>query len=165
MLNIQIKKLSELATIPTGNSGDAGFDLYSTEDYTLEYGERHLFKTDVALSIPQGYYGRICDRSGKALKEGLHTMAGQIDSTYRGNIGIVLINLNQSMTSIGIEGARRDKEGDIIMECLMPKKVEIKKGDRIAQIVFEKYYEAVFIEVKDLDQSIRNEGGFGSSGN
>ena len=139
-MNILVKKLSDKAIIPTKEYGDAGFDLYSVEYYILSRMERKLFKTDIAMAIPQGCFGRVVDRSGNALKKGLHTMAGVIDSTYRGEIGVVLINLSESP-------------------------VEIKTGDRIAQLVIERYDESFLIEVSQLDETIRAEKGFGSSGN
>jgi len=147
MLNISIKKLSSDAIVPMKANGDAGYDLYSAEEYILQPLERKLFKTNIAMSIPYGYYGRIADRSGNAFKRGLHVMGGVIDSTYRGDIGVILVNLNR------LEPGNEDY-------CTV-----INKGDRIAQIIFEKYNDAKFVEVEELDQTIRNDSGFGSSGN
>lgn len=140
MVTIQFKKLSTLATVPTrGSEFAAGYDLYSTEGYTLQPLERKLFKTNIALAIPNGLYGRIAPRSGLAYKDGLDTMAGVIDEDYRGDVGVILINL-----------------GD--------KPKEIKAGDKIAQIIFENYTEAGFSEVySELPLSARDGKGFGST--
>lgn len=144
---VLIKYLSEEAYVPTKNWGDAGYDLYSVEDYVLKPLERKLFKTDVSMSIPVDYFGRIVDRSGNALKKGLHVVAGVVDSIYRGEVGVVLVNLNQ-----------------LHFHDLGKQNIEIKKGDRIAQIIFERYSEANFVEVDQLDESPRGQKGFGSSG-
>lgn len=141
-MQIQIKKLSSDAIIPTQNKRfDAGYDLYSTTTEFLPSGERKLFKTDISMSIPQGYYGRIADRSGNAYKLGIHVMAGVIDSSYTGNIGVVLLNTTK-------------ENGGCILN----------KGDRIAQIIIEKCHDIEFVEVDELNQTDRGSGGFGSSG-
>ena len=124
-LKIQVKKLSDLAIIPTkGTDHAAGYDLYSTEDYILDTGERHLFKTNISLKLPKGYYGRIAGRSGLAYKVGISVLAGVIDSDYTGDIGAILLNTDNNKT------------------------LGVKKGDKIAQIIFEKHYDAEFEEVK-----------------
>lgn len=139
MVTIQFKKLNELAKIPTrGSEFAAGYDLYATEDYLLQPMERKLFKTGISIAIPSGLYGRIAPRSGLAFKDGLDVMAGVIDEDYRGDVGVILINLGG-------------------------KNKEIKAGDKIAQIIFEHYNAAQFQEVVDLPASVRAEGGFGST--
>jgi dUTP pyrophosphatase len=138
-MNLLFKKTSELATTPTrGSDFAAGYDLYSTEDYLLQPMERKLFKTGLSIAIPNGLYGRIAPRSGLAYKDGLDVMAGVIDEDYRGDVGVILINL-----------------GD--------KAKEIKIGDKIAQIIFENYTPVTFKESTELPSSIRGDGGFGSS--
>ena len=142
-MDIKIKKLSENAIIPKNNGGkEAGYDLYSTEDGWLRPLERALFKTDIAMEIPEGYYGRIADRSGNAYKLGLHTLAGVIDCTYRGNIGVVLYNTNGG----GEENS-----------------IKIKKGQAIAQMIFEKCHYVNFIEEIALTETERGDKGYGSS--
>tara|TARA_R110000796_G_scaffold232637_3_gene351064 strand:+ start:2171 stop:2596 length:426 start_codon:yes stop_codon:yes gene_type:complete len=139
---IPIKKLKENAKIPTrAHSGDAGYDLYSTEGLVLLPGERHLFKTGIALAIPKGYYGRIAPRSGLAFRQGIDVLAGVIDPSYREEIGVLLINLSES-------------------------RVEIKSGDRIAQMIFESCAEPMLFEVDEFMDAEETErvGGFGSSG-
>ncbi|HRX63845.1 MAG TPA: dUTP diphosphatase [Candidatus Absconditabacterales bacterium] len=139
-MEIKFKKLSKLAQIPKQNTpSDAGYDFFSTEDYVLKPGERKLFKTNISCAIPSGYYGRIAPRSGLAYKYGVDVLAGVIDSEYRGDIGIVLINFGE-------------------------KDFEIKIGDKIAQFIIEKCHYVDWVEVDDLDGTIRSDGGFGSSG-
>lgn len=138
MVTIPIKKLTSLAKTPThGSDFAAGYDLYSTEEYTLKPLERKLFKTNIALAIPSGLYGRIAPRSGLAYKDGIDTMAGVIDEDYRDDVGVILINLGSV-----------DKT--------------ISAGERIAQIIFETYTPAGFQDVVDLPASERK-GGFGST--
>lgn len=165
MNTIQIKKLGKDARIPTKNWGDAGYDLYSTEDYILKPLERKLLKTNIAISIPNGFFGRICDRSGNALKKGLHVMAGIIDSTYRGEVGVVLINLNHNFRNYpAYMQVIDEKTHKQVFQHIVGEDVEIKKGDRIAQLIIEEYKEISWQEVTELDQTIRNVGGFGSTG-
>lgn len=139
MVTIPIKKLNDLAKTPThGSEFAAGYDLYSTEDYTLKPLERKLFKTGISIAISSGLYGRIAPRSGLAYKDGLDTLAGVIDEDYRGDVGVILINLGS-----------------------VDKKILV--GDKIAQIIFESYNEATFKDVSDLPSSVRSDGGFGST--
>lgn len=139
MVTIQFKKLNELAKTPTrGSDFAAGYDLYATEAYTLQPLERKLFKTGIAMAISSGLYGRIAPRSGLAFKSGIDTMAGVIDEDYRGDVGVILINLSD-------------------------KPFEVKVGDKIAQIIFEHYNPSTFQEVAELPTSVRSAGGFGST--
>jgi len=141
MLNINIQKISDGAFVPTQvTPGSAGYDLYSAYDYVVEPQRNCLVKTDIKMDIPQGYYGRIAERSGLSLKKQIKVGGGVIDSDYRGNVGIILFNF-----------------GDEIFE--------IKKGDRVAQIVFEKAWSVCFNQINELSSTTkRNESGFGSSG-
>lgn len=139
MVTIPIKKLTSLAKTPTrGSDFAAGYDLYSTEEYVLKPLERKLFKTNISLAIPHGLYGRIAPRSGLAYKDGIDVMAGVIDEDYRGELGVILINLGQ-----------------------VDKKVSV--GDKIAQIIFENYTTAIMTEVPELPTTNRGDGGFGST--
>jgi deoxyuridine 5'-triphosphate nucleotidohydrolase len=135
-----VKKLDPAAQIPTRSEGNAGYDLYSIEDATLKPGERRLIKTGISLKPPFGYYGSIRDRSGMAFKNGGHVLAGVIDETYTGEVGIVLLNT--------------DKEKDLVINI----------GDRPAQIVFEEYGQFELSEVSELPLTNRNDSGYGSSG-
>lgn len=139
-MNILFKKLSPDSIIPTrGSPSSAGYDLYSVYDVTIGAGTRQLLKLGFSTKIPEGYYGHISDRSGVAWKKGLHTMGKIIDSDYRGEWGVILLNTNNEQ-------------------------VHIQKGERIAQVIFHKYYSFEFQEVEDLESSVRGEGGFGSTG-
>jgi dUTP pyrophosphatase len=141
ILQINVKKLSENATIPTqGTRFAAGYDLYAAEDAVVVCGTRKLIKTNISMEITPGYYGRIAPRSGLAYKNGIDVLAGVIDSDYRGDIGVILYNT--------------DKNIDF----------NVKKGDRIAQIIFEACYIATLNNVDNLDNTLRQTGGFGSTG-
>jgi dUTP pyrophosphatase len=141
VLQINIKKLSDNATIPTqGTRFAAGYDLYAAEDATIVCGTRKLVKTNISMAITTGYYGRIAPRSGLAYKNGIDVLAGVIDCDYRGDIGVILYNT--------------DKDIDFI----------VKKGDRIAQIIFEACYSVNFNETNTLDNTVREDGGFGWTG-
>jgi dUTP pyrophosphatase len=140
-MEIKIKFLENgVGNIPSQNNfGDAGYDLYSTEDAIIPVGERKTLKTGISLAIPYGYVGLIWPRSGLSAKRGVDVLAGVIDSTYRGEIMVCLLNT--------------DKYTD----------VEIKKGDRIAQILFQKV-EQCYFKIDTLDETTRGDAGFGSSG-
>jgi dUTP pyrophosphatase len=141
ILQINVKKLSDYATIPTqATKFAAGYDLYASEDAVVVCGSRKLIKTNISMEITPGYYGRIAPRSGLAYKSGIDVLAGVIDSDYRGDIGVILYNT--------------DKNIDF----------EIKKGDRIAQIIFEACYSATLNTVENLDNTLRQGGGYGSTG-
>lgn len=139
---MKIKLLASNAKVPQrANECAAGYDLFSLYNYTLHPHQRLLVQTGIAMEIPDGYYGRIAPRSGLAMKKGIDIMAGVIDSDYRGELGVLLLNTD-------------------------PEKVfYIESGDKIAQIVFEKYY-SFDIEVSDeISKTARGDGGFGSTGN
>lgn len=122
--------------------GDAGLDLHSAEDVTLRPFERCLISTGLAVAVPEGYAGFIQPRSGLSLRTGLSMVntPGLVDSHYRGELKICAINL--------------DPNNDI----------EITKGERIAQLVIQRVATVDLIEVQELDETDRGEGGFGSSG-
>lgn len=141
---MNIKLLSDKAVVPSkGSSLAAGYDLYSTESHTINPGERKVFKTGISLAIPQGYYGRIAPRSGLAVKHGIDILAGVIDSDYRGEIMVSLINLSSESLTLPII-----KDG---------------KETAIAQIIFEKHHNVNFDVVENLDTTFRGSGGFGST--
>jgi len=136
---IKIKKLHLDAKIPVHSSEQAaGFDFYSLVETTLESGKTAKISTGVALEVPEGYYLRIEDRSGLAVK-GIHKLGGMIDSDYRGEIFIILHN----------SGSEDYK---------------IEKHDRIAQGIITPVFQAEFKEVDELSQTKRGEGGFHSTG-
>ena len=128
------------AVLPTyAYPGDAAFDLYSTSAAVLKKGEYKVVPTGLSSEIPKGYFVSFRDRSGLAAKEGIHTMAGVIDSGYRGEWGVVLINLGK-------------------------KAYRIQKGERIAQGILQPAPQALIKRVKKLTEAKRGRGGFGSTG-
>jgi dUTP pyrophosphatase len=137
---IKFKKDTEDTTIPTkGHVSDAGWDLYSNDECYIAGNTRKLVDTGIRLEIPDGYVGLIWPRSGLAVNEGIDVFAGVIDSGYRGVIKVCLYNSSE--------------DG-----------VEIKKGDRIAQILFQEIPCFNIEEIDDLSDSERKEDGFGSTG-
>lgn len=140
MNTIKYKKLDPRATVPLrANSTDAGADLFSIVDIELLPMSRALIKTGLSIEIPEGYYGRIAPRSGLAFKNGIDVLAGVIDSSYRGELCVLLLNT-------GSDSFR------------------IQSGDRIAQLIIEAHYNMIFEESSDLAESNRGIGGFGSTG-
>lgn len=119
--------------------GDAGYDLRAPYDDILEPGERKVIDTGLSFAIPEGYYGRIAPRSGLAAKMGIDVLGGVVDSSYRGKVGVILLNTGSSALAIS-------------------------KGDRIAQLIIEACHTATFVPVDYLDASDRGAGGFGSTG-
>lgn len=139
-MKILIKKIKSEAKIPrVALVGDVGIDLYSCEDLVLEVGEKRSIKTGVAIKVPDGYAGLIWDKSGISHKNGIKTLGGVIDSTYTGEWLVGLINLGQES-------------------------FEIKKGQKIAQVIFQKIENPEIKEVDELPETIRGSGGFGSTG-
>jgi dUTP pyrophosphatase len=141
-MNIRIKKLDPRGVIPAYQTEEAaGFDLHSIDDVILAKGERKLIGTGLAFGIDAGYEVQIRPRSGLALKHGITVLntPGTIDSDYRGEIKVLLINL-----------------GD--------EPFEIKEGERIAQAVIKEVVQATFELVEELDDTVRGVGGFGSTG-
>ncbi|SDZ79143.1 dUTP pyrophosphatase [Psychroflexus halocasei] len=145
MKPMQIKILNKSSNpIPSYETKfSAGVDLRAniTEDILLKSFERCLVKTGIFLEIPEGYEAQVRPRSGLALKKGISLVnsPGTIDADYRGEIGVILINMSQE-------------------------DFKISHGDRIAQLVFAKCEQADWIEVEELNKTERGEGGFGSTG-
>jgi dUTP pyrophosphatase len=138
---VYFKKLDPKASLPSRNNvSDAGADLRSIENIIIPPLSRALINTGLALEIPYGFYGRIAPRSGLAVKYGIDVLAGVVDSSYRGPLGVVLYNTD------------RDKE------------FIVNVGDRIAQIIFEEHWNFKMEEVSDLSDTSRSNNGFGSSG-
>jgi dUTP pyrophosphatase len=122
--------------------GDAGADIVAAADLTLGPGERALLPTGVAIALPEGYAAFVHPRSGLAARAGLGLVnaPGTIDSGYRGEIKVIVINHDLSAP------------------------IELRRGERIAQLVFQRVEEARFIEVDVLPDSERGAGGHGSTG-
>jgi len=138
------------------NTSDAGYDLFSTDYVTLEPFQRKLISTGINVEIPEGFYGRVAPRSGLACKKGIDVMAGVIDSGYRGEVKVLLINLN-------FEGYNL-KPNTFETMFGSANKIEIKPGDRIAQLIIEKCHSVEWKPMETLEESQRGEQGFGSSG-
>lgn len=137
---IRIKRLTEKAILPKYvRAGDAGMDLYATEKAIIQPGERKIIGTGIAMAIPNGNVGLIWDRSGLAVKQGLKSLGGVIDSNYRGEIKVVLHNLSQETFSV-------------------------EEGMRVAQILIQPIEQKELLEVKELDETERGAEKFGSSG-
>jgi dUTP pyrophosphatase len=138
-MELKIKRIHPEAKLPSyGHKGDAGLDLFSCADYVLGAGEVKAIQTGIKVAIPRGYVGLIWDKSGISLK-GVHKLAGVVDAGYRGEVQVVMINLGNAP-------------------------YEIKKGMKIAQMLIQPISEVEVIEAEDLDDTLRGEGGFGSTG-
>lgn len=140
---IEFKLLHELAQAPKyAHDGDAGADLVCIEDVTLAPGDRSLVATGVAIGLPAGYVGLVHPRSGLANKHGIGIVntPGTIDSGYRGELKVCLINLDSTQS------------------------VTLPAGSRIAQLVIQEVTKAQFIQVQELDETERGDKGFGSTG-
>ncbi len=139
-MKLHVKKLADDAFVPArAHADDAGLDLYSYESFVLAPGERRTVKTAIALAIPSGYVGLIWDKSSVPHKWGVKTMGGVIDASYRGEIGVIMVNLSND-----------------------PYVVE--KGAKISQLLIQRVELPEVCEVSELDDTIRGEGGFGSTG-
>ncbi|MFW0862164.1 MAG: dUTP diphosphatase [Candidatus Komeilibacteria bacterium] len=139
-MKIKIKKLHPDTKLPSyANKGDAGMDVFSLEDKAIKPGERYLFKLGFAMEIPDGYVGLFWDKSGIASKHGIHTLAGVIDSIYRGEFGVVMLNTSDES-------------------------YEFKKGDKLAQLLIQPIVSPELEEVEELSDTNRGDGGFGSTG-
>jgi len=139
MIPFQVQRLSPDAVLPAkGEATDAGIDIFTNESYTLDPGEHHLFGTGVAVAIPNGYVALLWDRSGLGSK-GIHRLAGVIDSGYRGEWKVALINLSKEA-------------------------YEVRAGDKIVQCIVQRFEVTEIMEVDSLEDSARGASGFGSSG-
>ena len=142
-MRIPVKLLDDRLPLPTyAREGDAGLDLLSAEDLTLKPGERAAVPTGIAVAIPEGFAGFVHARSGRALREGLALVnaPGLIDSGYRGEIKVLVTNLDPSAP------------------------IYIKRGEKVAQLVIQAVERAELEAVDELPESVRGQGGFGSTG-
>lgn len=139
-MNINIKKLHPDAILPhLACGGDVGFDLYATETITLKPGKKGQVPTGLAFEIPIGYAMLIWDKSGISHKEGIKTLGGVIDSGYRGEIIVGVINLGTQ-------------------------EYTFQKGHKVAQFLIQKVELPQFKEVIEVSNTVRNKNGFGSTG-
>ena len=143
MLEVEFIKIDPEAPAPAyAQAGDAGCDLTSRINVVLQPGERALLPTGIAVSIPEGYAGFVQPRSGLAARHGVSIVntPGLIDSHYRGEIKVILVNLDMSEPFI------------------------LNRGDKVCQLVIQEVEQARFTEVEKLDVTERGTGGFGSTG-
>lgn len=143
MIEIQIKLLDEGLPMPRyQHDGDAGLDLSSRIDFVLAPGERAMAPTGIAVGIPRGYAGLVLIRSGLAARHGIQCVnsPGLIDSGYRGEIAVIMLNTDKR------------------------EPFAINRGDRIAQLVIQRVEEVALVKVDELDRTSRGTGGFGSTG-
>lgn len=142
-VEISIVRLDPDLPLPSyAHPGDAGADLCAREDVTLKPGERRLVPTGIALALPDGYVALVHPRSGLAHRSGLSIVnaPGTIDAGYRGEVQVCLVNLDPETA------------------------IELRRGDRIAQLVIQRFETAAFVEVGELPDSARGAGGYGSTG-
>lgn len=142
-LDVAIVRLDADLPLPSyAHPGDAGADLRTTVDVSLAPGERALVPTGIGIALPDGYVALVHPRSGLAARHGLSIVntPGTVDAGYRGEVKVMLINHDP------VEA------------------VELRRGDRIAQLVIQRFERARFVEVGQLPDSVRGEGGYGSTG-
>ena len=144
MIEIQLQHLPHGEGLPTpsyATDGAAGLDVVSAEDLTLAPGQRHAVATGFAIAIPEGYEVQVGPRSGLALKHGITCLntPGTIDHDYRGEVKVILANLGSDP-------------------------FEVRRGERIAQLVPAPVQKAEFVVVDNLTATLRGAGGFGSTG-
>lgn len=142
-MQLEIKRLDAELPLPSyAHEGDAGLDLYAAENRILQPFERALIATGIAVAIPEGFAGFVLPRSGLAIKRGLSVVnsPGLIDSHYRGEIKVIAINMDAHA------------------------QIEIGRGEKIAQLVIQRVEVVELIEVDQLNETARGEGGFGSTG-
>ena len=139
-LKLKIKRLSEDAKLPNYHyEGDAALNLYSIENILLKPNEHIGIKTGIAAAVPEGHAGLIWDRSGLSMKHGIKTLGGVVDSGYRGEILVGVINMSKI-------------------------DYQVQKGDKIAQMLIQKVGNVAVEEVSEFNETQRGEKGFGSSG-
>ncbi len=141
-MKVFVKKLGEdVKDLVYAHEGDAGLDIYANESILLKPGERKLVGTGIKIAFEKGYEAQVRPKSGLAVEQGITVLntPGTIDSGYRGEVKVILINLGNGP-------------------------VKVEKGMKIAQMVFNKVEEAELEVVDVLDKTKRNEGGFGSTG-
>lgn len=142
-LPVQVVRLDADLPLPSyAHPGDAGADLLTTVDVRLEPGERALVPTGIAIALPTGYVALVHPRSGLAARHGVSIVntPGTVDAGYRGEVKVLLVNLD------------------------LREPVELRRGDRVAQLVVQRVERARFVEVAALPSSLRGDGGYGSTG-
>jgi dUTP pyrophosphatase len=143
MVEILVQRLDDGVPLPSyAHPGDAGADLTTTVDVRLEPGERAMVPTGIGVALPDGYVALVHPRSGLAARFGVSIVnsPGTVDAGYRGEVKVMLVNLDPASP------------------------VELRRGDRIAQLVIQQVEHARFVEVDRLPDSVRGDGGYGSTG-
>ena len=163
---VKFKKLSETAITPTkGHYNDAGFDLYADEDVVLAYGETRVIATNIALELPDGYMADVRPRSGLTRDTALRVQYGTVDAGFRGGIGIICDNVDNLYKVKTIDNKLHAIiTGDQDAILTYNTAIEIKRGDKIAQLVIQKIPDIELIETDELNETARGAGGFGSTG-
>jgi dUTP pyrophosphatase len=142
-VTLRFRRLSEAARPPAqAHEGDAGYDLHAAEATTIAPGERASVGTGIAVAIPEGQAGLVIPRSGLATRHGISVVnaPGLIDSCYRGEVRVLLLNTDREVP------------------------FTVEPGDRIAQLVLVRVEAEEAVEVEELDETVRGAGGFGSTG-
>jgi len=142
-VELRVRRLDPAAKLPTrAHAGDAGLDLYANEPARIEPGARASVGTGIAVEIPEGHAGLVLPRSGLAARHGIALVnaPGLIDAGYRGEVRILLLNTDREEA------------------------FEVSPGDRIAQLLVTPFAELAPVEVSELTETARGDGGFGSSG-
>jgi dUTP pyrophosphatase len=138
-MELKVKRIQKEATLPRySHKGDAGLDLFSSVDCVLEAGQVRAVPTGIQVAVPQGFVGLIWDKSGLSL-QGVHRLAGVIDSGYRGEVKVVMANLEEEP-------------------------FVIEKGMKVAQMLIQPVEEVKVVESEELEETSRGEKGFGSTG-
>lgn len=168
VINVGFKRLTDDAIIPTkAHPTDSGYDLYANEDVIIEPGETSIVKTGIAVELPKGFEAQVRPRSGITAKTKLRVQLGTIDQDYRGEIGVIVDNINSFSTdnlvslltyTDGKTGL--DNNGDLYGEGTYL----IRKGEKIAQLVVQHLPQIIAEEVYNLEETERGDAGFGSTG-
>src|SRR5690625_3971186 len=170
MVKVGFKRLNDNAVIPTkAHPTDSGFDLYASEDVIVEPGETVIVPTGIAVEMPEGFEAKVRPRSGVSAKPKLRVQLGTIDQGYTGEIGVIVDNIAEnSLRSIFMKTVKEDRfvyDVDVLDENIPYGTYEVRKGDRIAQLVVQALPEVTAVEIDDLtEDSERGAGGFGSTG-
>ena len=165
-MKINFKKLSDTAIAPNkSHYNDSGFDLYADEDAILAYGETKVIATNIGLELPDGFMADVRPRSGLTSKTALRVQYGTVDAGYRGNIGIICDNVDNLYKVKTIDNKLHAIiTGDQDAILTYNTAIEIKRGDKIAQLVIQKIPDIELIEADELNETARGAGGFGSTG-
>jgi dUTP pyrophosphatase len=167
-LNVKIKRLNEAAVIPKyAHDGDAGVDLIATEDIIIEPGQTKLVPTGIAVSIPPGFEAQVRPRSGITLRTKLRVALGTIDAGYTGEIGVIVDNIAPQSYRTGHVLKTVDGKAELtggLTRFLDENTYIVRKGERIAQLVFAPIETAHFVDADKLEETMRGINGYGSTG-